>query len=344
MRPLLVSLLFFPLLLTPALSREAQAGEPLWQRATSDNADYKTLLAAGDEFAGAAASARARALRFGHASRSGSSQSRSSEALAQSLARKALDSYELAAKAAPTKEEPHYRAGEVLSAFMLDENISAPSALDRAIKHWRQFEKKAPLDPRLLTVLDSRSIALTKRGGKKNLLAAVVDYDRQLDLIDQSSDARRVSIARLLSNRAELHMMLGDLQKSIDGYERALSFHLDTVYGYGLAVALDRDKQAVRARSIARTYAETDSSDALTRNGTFFVPPGERFYYIAIRAEGLKDYRAAVSAYKEFRRLLPNSPWAGQALANIKELAPRAAKQPKVKPKPPHIKSFNWIP
>lgn len=331
------------MLLAMAPSMEALADGSLWSVRAETNAAFDKLLAQGDEYAQAAASARSRALRLGRHNVA-SSQSRSAEALAQSLARKALASYEEAARAAPTNEEPNYRAGEVLNAFMLDSNVSPPSALDRAIEHWRQFEKKAPLDPRLTTILDSRSISLTKRGGKQNLLAAVADYDRQLELIDQSSDDRRVSVARLLSNRAELHMMLSDLKESIAGYERALSVHVDTVYGYGLAVALDRDKQGMRARAVARTYAKSDSGNALEREGTFFVPLGERFYYVAIREEGRGDYRAAIRAYDDFLRLLPTSPWAQQARKNIKDLKPKAAKQPVAKIKPPPIGGFTWGP
>jgi tetratricopeptide (TPR) repeat protein len=139
-------------------------------------------------------------------------------------------------------------------------------------------------------------------------------------------------------------MMLLDLKESIAGYERALSVHVDTVYGYGLAVALDRDKQGMRARAVAKTYAKSDSGNALERDGTFFVPPGERFYYVAMREEGLGDYRGAIKAYEDFLRLLPTSPWAEQARQNIKELRPKAAKQPAAKHKPTPIKGFSWGP
>ncbi len=329
---LLSSLLLSALLLAPP-TVEAWAGEGLWDRKALSKSDYEKHMSEADDFAEAAVSARKRSGGKYRISVGTVSSRQASYQLATRLARKALESYEQASGARPSSAEPHYRAGEVLLAFMLDGNISPPSSLDRAIEHWRKFEAKAPLDPRLITVLDARSISLTKRGGKKNLRAAVADYDHQLDLIDQSNDTRRVSIARLLSNQAELYMMLGDLKMAIAGYERALEFYVDTVYGYGLAVALDRDKQGQRARATAKLYAESDASNALSRDGTFFVPPGERYYYVAMRAEGRRDYRAAVAAYKKFVRLLPGSPWASQALANIKQLKAKAAKQPKMKVK-----------
>jgi tetratricopeptide (TPR) repeat protein len=317
----------------------AQAGEALWDSTSAQEDKYSQLLREGDEFAEAAAKAQSKANRIFRLD--GSERAReAAEQVALGLARRALESYELAVKADPTQQEPHYRAGEVLLAFLIDDNVAPPSALDRAIEHWRQFERKAPLDPRLTSILDDRSIALTKRGGLQNQRAAIADYDHSLELIDQSSEELRENVARLVSNRAELYMMVGDLERAIAGYERALEFHPDTVYGYGLAVALDRDKQGVRARDIARLYAQTDSRNALQRPGTFFVPAGERFYYIGMRQEGRGDYRAAIIAYKEFVRRLPTSPWAQQARANIKDLGPKAAKQPK--PKPESIRERKW--
>jgi tetratricopeptide (TPR) repeat protein len=316
---------------------DALAGGSFWDTASDQEDKYSQNLREGDEFAEAAAKAQSKANRIFRLD--GSERAReAAEQIALGLARRALESYELAVKADPTQVEPHYRAGEVLLAFMIDDNIAPPSSLDRAIEHWRQFERKAPLDPRLTSILDDRSIALTKRGGRQNHLAAIADYGHSLELMDQSSENLRENVARLISNRAELYMMVGDLDRSIEGYERALKFYPDTVYGYGLAVALDRDKQGVRARDTARLYAQTDSRNALQRPGTFFVPQGERFYYIAIRHEGRGDYRAAIKAYEELLRRLPTSPWAKQARANIKDLGPKAAKQPK--PKKPKLRKW----
>ena len=343
MRHFLLPLLLGPMLLAAPPASEARAEPGLWDVPNEQDGEYAKLLAEADEFAIAAGKSRDRATAL--RSRGGITRhSRAAEDRAKNLARQALDAYEAASKANPTSEEPHYRAGEVLQAFMLDKTISPPSSLDRAIEHWRQFEKKAPLDPRLLNILDARSISLTKRGGKKNLEAALSDYDYQLDLIDQSSDSRRDTLARRVSNRAEIYMMLGDLKNSISGYEYALRLQRDTTYGYGLAVALDRDKQGERARATAKEFAKSDSNNALLRRGTFYVPDGEVNYYLAIRAEGRGDYRAAVAAYDKFLRLLPNSPWAKQAKANKKELVPKAAKQPIVKVKRSTIKGFPWQP
>ncbi len=344
MRHVLLSLLLTPLLFAAPPLSEALAGRNLWESASEQDGEYATLLAKGDALAKAAGKSREKAMNLRHGPSGTTLRSTAAEDRAKNFARRAVDAYEAAAKAKPTMEEPHYRAGEVLLAFIIDDIVPPPSGLDRAIKHWRDFEKKAPLDPRLISILDHRSISLTKRGGKKNLEAAVSDYDYQLDLIDQSSDSRRVSISRLLSNRAEIHMMLGQLTKSIAGYEKALTFHTDTTYGYGLAVALDRDKQGVRARATAKTYAQSDASNALLRNGTFFVPPGEVNYYLGIRAEARGEYRAAQAAYNEFIRLLPRSPWVHQARANLKGLAPKAAKQPIVKVKRTTTKGFPWRP
>jgi tetratricopeptide (TPR) repeat protein len=344
MRHFLLPLLLCPLLLAAPPIGEAIAGPSLWETASEKDGEYAKLLAEGDEHAISAAQAREQAIALMRGPSGVTRRSRAAEDRAKNFARLALTAYEAAAKAKPTSEEPHYRAGEVLLAFMLDKTISPRSSLDRAIEHWRQFEKKAPLDPRLLNILDARSISLTKRGGKKNLEAALADYNYQLDLIDQSSDSRRDTLARRVSNRAEIYMMLGDLKNSIAGYEKALSLQRDTTYGYGLAVALDRDKQGARARATAKDFARTDSTNALVREGTFYVPDGEVNYYLAIRAEGRGDYRGAVAAYKEFIKRVPMSPWVQQARANIKDLAPKAARQPIVKVKRSKVKGFPWQP
>lgn len=326
-------LLLCGLLFLPPLADTARAGEYLWNLPDDKEDEYEKLLREGDEFAEAAADAEGKA--YGIGRRLGRTRAQPAKQRALGLARRALESYELAVKAAPTNPEPHFRATEVLLAFEIGDNFPPPRPLDRAIEHWRQFERKAPLDPRLPSVLDDRSIALTKRGGVKNLRAAAKDYDHALELIDQSSDAQRERIARYLSNQAELYMMLGDLKKAIAGYERAIEFNGDTTYGYGLAVALDRDHQGVRARDTARIYAKLDSQNALTRGTTFFVPAGEKHYYLAMRHEGRGEYREAMAAYQEFLRLWPGSPWAKRARANRKALAPKAAKQPLPETKKP---------
>ncbi len=247
------------------------------------------------------------------------------------MAKSAIASYEKAIEVNPTAGEPHFQIAEMLSRHYLKADLPRRDPLVRAIEHWRAFERKAPDDPRMLAVFNERSISLTKLFGidrnNSDLEAAVTDYDKELALIDQSSNELADSIATLLSNRAEVLMMLGRLDQAIAGYEQSLSFSDDALAGYGLAVALDRDGQRTRARDVAAVYAQSDRENKIVRAGTFFVPFGEKYYYLGLRHEGLHEYPEAVAAYREYLRILPRSEWAPIARKNLQEVLTKAGKR-----------------
>lgn len=244
------------------------------------------------------------------------------------LAQRAMETYAEAIALNPKSAEAHFRAALVSTETQTAGNFPPPSELDKAIAHIEAFEKLAPLDPRLPSMLFQLSLLRTKRGGKENIERGIHDYDKQLALIDQTSEMNRNSMSTTLSNRAELLMMLGRLEESIAGYEAAIEFEDGISYGYGLAVALDRDGQGFRAREVARRYALLDPSDALTRNGTFFVPAGEIHYYQAVRAESLAQYREAQDYYRLFLERVPRSPFAARARQNLEAIKDKAASQP----------------
>ncbi len=283
----------------------ANAQKPsFWERPSAKAVHYRLQMAKGDRL-----SVLASHYRF-----EGSKLER------RELADQALLAYEEAIEAEPQKAEPHFRAGMLSVQFQTSDNFPSKTDLERAIAHFDAFEALAPLDVRLPDVLFARSLLHTKRGGKRHIKQGIADYDQQLALIDQATAMGRNSTSVILSNRAELHMMLGQLEEAITGYEQAIEFEDGITYGYGLAVALDRDGQGFRARNVARDYALRDHNNALHRDGTFFVPAGEVFYYIALRAEGLKQYAQARSAYELYLRRLPGSPFAGRARENLAAL------------------------
>lgn len=261
------------------------------------------------------------------------------------FAENAISAYELAIEADPSQGEPHYRAVEIIKRYYLGGDISPRSQLRRAIGHLRAFIRKAPDDPRLLLAYNDLSVNLTKLYGlelnKSELEEAIASYDNELGLLNHAGPYEAGFIATLLSNRAEVHMMLGRLSEAIAGYESSIEFSDDPLAGYGLAVALDRDGQRTRARSIAKLYAEGDSGNRLVVDGTFFVPHGELYYYQAMRLEGLGAYRNAVAAYREYLRLLPNSQFAPMARRNLAELLPKAAKEP-VASSPQNKRKRTW--
>lgn len=326
MRPSLTAPLGLRLLLAGAAAlwiarpqgAEAQAEDSFWEFSNASQAEYAEYMRNADQSALASVLPDPdmeldQRLRF---------------------AKNAVALYERAAKADPSQGEPHFRAAATLERHYLGGNITARAPLKQAIDHWRAFAEKEPNDPRLREVLNDRSISLTKLYGldrnTSDLEAAIEDYNQELQLMNQSSPDEAGNIATLLSNRAEVHMMLGRLEVAIAGYEQSLGFANDALAGYGLAVALDRDGQRTRARTVARAVAEADPGNKLTASGggVFFVPFGELYYYQGMRYEGLADYRRAVIAYREYLRLLPHSPWAPMARRNLAELVPKAGKQP----------------
>jgi tetratricopeptide (TPR) repeat protein len=309
-RILLLSLI----VLASSQAREARANEPsFWAVPDAQEQLYEKKMAEADRLALMAVHYEtARSRRKG-------------------LADRALAAYEEAARASPTRAEPHYRAAYLSTEFQTKSPFARETELERAIAHFEKFEELAPLDARLPDALFQRSLLRTKRGRKRDIELGIEDYDKELALIDQVSESRRNSMSTILSNRAELSMMLGDLEEAIIGYQKAIEFEDGITYGYGLAVALDRDGQGYRAREVMRDYALRDSGNALLREGTFFVPDGEIFYYMALKAEALSDYRQAQMAYRAFLQNVPQSRYIARARQNLAAIASKAAAQPKPK-------------
>jgi tetratricopeptide (TPR) repeat protein len=282
---------------------------------------YARALATGDRFAVRAAelSLEAQGLRM----------EREHEAEAQHNALRAVEAYEDAAEARPDAPEPHLRAAEVLYVHFIQgpEQIN-PLPTQRAIDHWRAFERLAPRDPRLTEVYFRRALAYTKLGGDANFRAAIADYERQLGQRDTASGGTG-DLAVVASNAAEIHMGVGDLDRAIELYRLALEWRADGLYGFGLAVALDRDGQGARAREILRGYVSTEEAlRVLIMPGIFFVPEGDLHYYLALGFEVLGDVDAAATQYRNFLHRLPTSPYAERARANLAALARRPAPRP----------------
>lgn len=126
--------------------------------------------------------------------------------------------------------------------------------------------------------------------------------------------------ARILANRAEAHMLLGDITAAVDGYRAALSllssdyllFGTGPTTLWGLAVALDRSGDldgGLEAVRLARSYDPLDRQ--INGPGWFYVPDYDRHWYAAlghwavarkaevasVRAEA---YGRAVAALDEF--------------------------------------------
>ena len=239
---------------------------------------------------------------------------------ARSMALRAADAYERAAVLEPTRAEPHYRAAELLFLRFVDPTEHPdPRPTRRAIDHWKAFERLAPRDPRLADVLFRRSLAYTKLGGKENFRHAADDYDAEMSLLDIGS-ADPGEMALLLSNAAEIHMALGDLDVAITYYRASLEHNIKPLYAYGLAVALDRDGQATRAREVMSPFGYDPQVLFPVDGSVFFVPEGDVYWYEALGKELRGEYQSAVNYFHQYLRAQPDSVYAGRAKEKIKRL------------------------
>ena len=237
----------------------------------------------------------------------------------------AVLSYRNAAQAKPAAAEPYYRIGRLLYSFYFEcEDAALPSIsqsplcyahditlFDRKraqeiIDAWNEFEKRAPLDPRLSVhlgeteILFKRAILNTKLVTKDHLEAAARDYEKILERSDTGIDG---SDETVWSNLAETYMMLGRLDDAIDMYHEAIRRGPSTSTMYGLAVALDRDERTEAAREVIQSQgmvALQAFHDSVMRGHTFFVPRGEEYYYFALAHESFDDIDEAIEYWQKY--------------------------------------------
>ena len=283
-------------------------GSTVWERAAAapGTAAYRTAMRLGDR----------------QAARAADLANRGYQGRAVSMALRAVAAYETAIKADPSQGEPHYRAAEVLYGHFVSE-LHKPDERPalRAIAHWDEFEKKAPQDPRLEEMLFRRGFTCTKLGGEKMFRRAVADYEAQLRLLDAATAPPR-DMANVLSNKAEIHMALGELDQALTHYYQALDYVHEPLYAYGLAVALDRDGQLARAREVLASY-KFDPHE-LHRVGVFFIPEGDIYWYESLGHESLGRYESAANYMRRYLTAQPRSPYAARARESLKSLEARA--------------------
>jgi tetratricopeptide (TPR) repeat protein len=233
--------------------------------------------------------------------------------------------YRAAAAARPDKAEPYYRIGTLLYAMHFQCEpapqlaiVSPPAATSLCEPHyatreraqaivdaWDNFEKRAPLDPRLNEILMRRALTRTKLisgapGDKKSLEAVIRDYNAVLDHGDGLTGLRDESV---LGNLAETYMMLGNLDDAIDTYRAAVAGGAQTATVYGLAVALDRDgrsDEAIRLIRAQRSEGRDQFVRAFQTKQIFFVPAGEENYYFALSSEAFGDETSAAEFWNRY--------------------------------------------
>lgn len=260
-------------------------------------------------------------------------------------ARLAVAAYDKAIRANPKSPEPHLRAAVVIySHWFLGDPLRCLSKKQlclEAIDHWHAFEKLAPLDPRINEYLFQRALLYTTLYKPRYLKKAIADYTRLINSTQFASMGRDRSTT--MGNLAEVYMMLGDLDKAIPMYMRAVAEGNMPLHAYGLAVALDRDGRGEKAREIMRKFGsgDVDRRTGLLRSldpqkGVFFVPKGEINYYHALGFDALGQPAMAIVYYQRFLRSGAHPRFAPRARENIKRLRKKVMQQLK-KTRPPGI-------
>jgi len=294
------------LLQTGQLRQPATAG--VWERALTNPTDqaskqlYDAKMKEGDEAAVAC-----------------TLQSTSVRNLLESLKR-AEAAYRAASTARPSEAEPYFRIGNLLYQMHFDcefqatrpptcdRNFATPMRAELVIQAWDEFERHAPLDPRVSDLLTKRAILNTKSvngtaSDRKHLEAAARDYQAAFDRSDGLTKARSDE-ELLLGNLAETYMMLDRLDEAIATYQRAIAAgaaRVSTVYG--LAVALDRDgsgDQAFRYIHAQGAGGFASFTKEYMGKGVFFVPEGEHNYYFALLNEAFGNDGAALEYWNRY--------------------------------------------
>ena len=253
----------------------------------------------------------------------------------------AIDAYKRAADAKPTAAEPYFRIGQVLFSFYFAGCSDAPPARgplcassdpaalsslpayrDRAeqtLAAWAAAEARSPLDPRISSgFLFERAIIEAKLATPQHWAEAARDYEAIQDRDDLTLRDQIVS-----GNLAETYMMIGRLDDAIEMYRRAINDGGDTSAAFGLADALDRDGQDARALDLIRDHGVDEVrkfEEKIHSFEFFFVPAGERFYYLALIEEAFDSFNDATRDFRAFIASGAHPQYQARARAHIAEM------------------------
>jgi tetratricopeptide (TPR) repeat protein len=275
---------------------------------------------------------------------------------------RAAAAYREAATLRPNESEPYFRIGNLLHQMYFgcepqivrlptcEPQYATPKQQANTVEAWDEFEKRAPLDPRLGEILLKRAILNTKlingtASDHAHLEAAARDYQAALDRNDGLLGTR--GDEQLLGNLAETYMMLDRLDDAISTYLQAVAAGAARVSTmYGLAVALDRDgagDQAIRRILEQGTVGFDDFQKDFTRGAVFFVPRGEEFYYFALSNEAFGNYGTALEFWKLYVASGVHPEFQPRAREHIEQLHKKQEKQIHAEPVSPELDDRTWL-
>jgi tetratricopeptide (TPR) repeat protein len=266
--------------------------------------------------------------------------------------------YRAAAAVRPHDGEPYFRIGQLLYQMYFDCDspvfrsptcdlrYATPTQQAHTVEAWNEFERRAPLDPRLGEILLKRAILNTKlingsASDRGRLEAAARDYQAALDRNDGLTGTR--GDEQLLGNLAETYMMLARLDDAIRTYLQAAAAGAARVSTmYGLAVALDRDgagDQALRRIREQGTSGFEDFQKDFIRGSIFYVPRGEENYYFALSNEAFGNYGAALGFWNRYIASGAHPEFQARAKEHIERLKKH---QVRAEPLLPTMDDRNW--
>lgn len=158
---------------------------------------------------------------------------------------------------------------------------------------------------------------------------AVGEYDRAIRMlpgeVDSPMSPLRLQHASLLGNSAESLMAIGNLDEAIRRYARAEQLdntHHTALHSLGLAVAYDRDEQRQKATAaLTRALAEDPGLRQFQGDDVFFVPEGDRFYYLGMIYAHEGAANEALDAFRQFLIATPSSQYQDRARSHIVALS-----------------------
>ncbi len=223
---------------------------------------------------------------------------------------------------------------------------SPRKAVQEAILELEKARQLAPHGAHARNIADALGILYSKLDQHDRALA---EYDRAIQLrLGEGDVTDGDSIAaNLYGNSAEALMGLGRLPEAIARYRRSAELSVNeprtrSLAFFGLGVALDRDEQLEKSRDAIRQALVTDPT-SLDSVDVFFMPEGDKFYYLALGFLARDNPAAAALAFKEFLARLPNSRYAARAKAHLGEIAGGPRKpQPGPTPSIAHPASSTW--